>query len=209
MTKAGRPKKAAYINGRRLRDSIIDYYGSIDAAAEYLGKSRTWLSLCLKNEAINREDLDRLCQDMDHAPAFYDLEIGGRMLLDPETGKADRFPAYANNDFYIFWYRDAPELLQLPLTAIELFLRRNFDEWEMPEHKAQLIIEKLRGSDSYTDPGTAADQIREGINITDLLDCMYDALQKYFDRINTDQLTEDQKARLSEKYRNNRLPDLD
>lgn len=207
MTKAGRPKKAADINGRRLRDSIIEYYGSIDAAAEYLGKSRTWLSLCLKNEAINREDLDKLCQDMDRAPAFYDSEIGGGMLLDPETGIVDRFPAYANNDFYIFWYRDFPKLAQFP--SIEWLLRHNFDEFEMPEHKAQLIIEKLRGSDSYTDPGTAADQIREGINITDLLDCMYDALQKYFDRINTDQLTEDQKARLSEKYRRDRRPDLD
>ena len=208
-SRQGRHKETERINGSALKDAIIKKYHFIQKAADKIHVSRARLSWCLANNEMKAEHLDEICRLLDHAPAFYDPIIGGRMLLDPETGKADRFPAYANNDFYIFWYRDAPELMQLPLTAIELFLRRNFDEWEMPEDKAQLIIEKLRGSDSYTDPGTAADQIREGIDITDLLECMQDALQKYFDRINTDQLTEDQKARLSEKYRKNRRPDLD
>ena len=206
-SRQGRHKETEQINGSALKDAIIKKYHFIQKAADKIHVSRARLSWCLANNEMKAEHLDEICRLLDHAPAFYDLEIGGRMLLDPETGKADRFPAYANNDFYIFWYRDFPKLAQFP--SIEWLLRHNFDEFDMPEHKAQLIIEKLRGFDSYTDPGTVADQIREGINITDLLECMQDALQKYFDRINTDQLTEEQKARLSEKYRKNRRPDLD
>lgn len=183
MTKAGRPKKAADINGRRLRDSIIEYYGSIAAAAEYLGKSRTWLSLCLKNEAINREDLDRLCQDMDQAPAFYYLAGGGIMIKD-KGAKAARIPKYAENELY---KTIAPGAVGW--NYYDNLLRLGFAAFQIPEEKAALIIDDT-----------------EKIG---LLNDLQTVFEKHAARIHTEQLTDYQKYRLRQEYRNRWRPDLD